>query len=113
MICSAIYFLFDHNTKYCTIYLCPHTVVATVQLLRHWFITSPVAVKLKVGHTHKKGQSREGEFLKKKVLITTGKRIENLSKANAVKEKVIHLDQLEFTNLSLLRTFNLDAVSTE
>ena len=28
--CSAIYFLFDHNTKYCTIYLCPHTVVATV-----------------------------------------------------------------------------------
>ena len=28
--CSATYFLFDHNTKYCTIYLCPHTVVATV-----------------------------------------------------------------------------------
>ena len=28
--CSAIYFLFDHRTKYCTIYLCPHTVVATV-----------------------------------------------------------------------------------
>ena len=28
--CSAIYFLFDHNTKYCTNYLCPHTVVATV-----------------------------------------------------------------------------------
>ena len=28
--CSAIYFLFDHNTKYCRIYLCPHTVVATV-----------------------------------------------------------------------------------
>ena len=28
--CSAIYFLFDHYTKYCTIYLCPHTVVATV-----------------------------------------------------------------------------------
>ena len=26
--CSAIYFHFDHNTKYCTIYLCPHTVVA-------------------------------------------------------------------------------------
>ena len=25
--CSTIYFLFDHNTKYCTIYLCPHTVV--------------------------------------------------------------------------------------
>ena len=28
--CSAIYFLFDHNTNYCTTYLCPHTVVATV-----------------------------------------------------------------------------------
>ena len=28
--CSATYFLFDHNTKYCTIYLCPHTVVAIV-----------------------------------------------------------------------------------
>ena len=28
--CSAIYFLFDHNMKYGTIYLCPHTVVATV-----------------------------------------------------------------------------------
>ena len=28
--CSAIYFLFDHNTKYCTINLCQHTVVATV-----------------------------------------------------------------------------------
>ena len=28
--CSATYFLFDHNTKYCIIYLCPHTVVATV-----------------------------------------------------------------------------------
>ena len=28
--CSAVYFLFDHNTKYCTIYLRPHTVVATV-----------------------------------------------------------------------------------
>ena len=38
--CSAIglYFLFDHNTKYCTIYLCPHTVAATVKLLRHWLL---------------------------------------------------------------------------
>ena len=35
---SAIYFLFDHNTKYFTIYLCPHTVVATVKLLRHWLL---------------------------------------------------------------------------
>ena len=33
--CSAIYFLFDHNTKYCTIYLCQHTVLATV-LLSPW-----------------------------------------------------------------------------
>ena len=30
--CNAIYFLFNHNTKYCTIYLCPHTVLATVWL---------------------------------------------------------------------------------
>ena len=30
--CSAIYFLFDYNTNYCTIYLCPHTVLATVWL---------------------------------------------------------------------------------
>ena len=30
--CSAIYFLFDHNTNYCTIYLCPNTVLATVWL---------------------------------------------------------------------------------
>ena len=28
--CSAIYFLFDQNIKYSTIYLCPHTVVDTV-----------------------------------------------------------------------------------
>ena len=42
------------------------------------------------------------------------KRIKNLSKAYAVNEKVIHLDQLEFfTNLPLLRTFSLDAASTE
>ena len=39
--CSAIYFLFDRNTKYCRIYLCPHTVVATVWLLRPWlYVTS-------------------------------------------------------------------------
>ena len=42
-------------------------------------ITSPVAVKVKVGHAQKKQwstmakESSEGEFLKKKVLITTGK----------------------------------------
>ena len=41
-------------------------------------------------------ESSEGEFLKKKCVDHNRKRIENLSKANAVKEKVIHLDQLEF-----------------
>ena len=41
-------------------------------------------------------ESSEREYLKKKVLITTGKRIETVSKANPVKKKVIHLDQLEF-----------------
>ena len=41
-------------------------------------------------------ESSEGEFLKKKSADHNKKRIENLSKANAVKEKVIHLDQLEF-----------------
>ena len=44
-------------------------------------------------------ESSEGEFLKKKVLITTGKGLKSLSKANAVKEKVIHLDQLEFLSI--------------
>ena len=39
-------------------------------------------------------ESSVGEFLKSVDHIR--KRIENLSKANAVKEKVIHLDQLEF-----------------
>ena len=61
-------------------------------------VTSPVAVKVKVGHTQKWStmakESSEGEFQKKKVLITIGKGF--LSKANAVTEKVIHLDQLEF-----------------
>ena len=56
-------------------------------------ITSPVAVKVKIGHTQKRltmaKESSEEEFLKKKVLTGKGlnrKRIENLSKANAVKE---------------------------
>ena len=40
-------------------------------------------------------QASQGEFLKKKSVDHNKKRIENLSKANAVKEKVIHLDQLE------------------
>ena len=46
-------------------------------------------------------KSSEGQFsfllfLKEKSVDHNRKRIENLSKANAVKEKVIHLDQLEF-----------------
>ena len=41
-------------------------------------------------------ESSEGGLLKKKSVDHNKKRIENLSKANAVKEKVIHLDQLEF-----------------
>ena len=55
---------------------------------------------MKVGHTHKKNgqqwQVREGEFVKNKGVDQNRKEIEKLSKANAVKEKVIHLDQLEF-----------------
>ena len=40
--------------------------------------------------------SSEGEFLKKKSVDYNRKIIENLCKANAVDEKVIYLDQLEF-----------------
>ena len=41
-------------------------------------------------------ESSEGELLKKKVLITTGKGLKKLSKANAVNVKAIYLDHLEF-----------------
>ena len=41
-------------------------------------------------------ESSEGELLKKKSVDHNRKRIEKLSKANAVNEKVIYLDQLEF-----------------
>ena len=41
-------------------------------------------------------ESSEGGLLKKKSVDHNKKRIENLSQANAFKEKVIHLDQLEF-----------------
>ena len=41
-------------------------------------------------------ESSERELLQKKSVDHNRKRIENLSKANAVKEKEIHLDQLEF-----------------
>ena len=59
---------------------------------------SPVAVKVKVGHTQKRStmaeESSEEEFRKR--VDHNRKRIGNLCKAVAVKEKVIHLDQLEF-----------------
>ena len=80
---------------------------------------SPVAVKVKVGHTQKRStianKSSEGEFLKKKSVDHNRKRIENISRVNAVKEKMIHSDQPEFflPIFPLLRTFNLDAFSTE
>ena len=74
---------------------CCHSLVITSLVS-----TSPVPVKVKVGHTQKRStmakKSSEGEFLKKKSVDHNRKRIENLSKANAVKEKVINLDQLEF-----------------
>ena len=63
-----------------------HCLVITSQV-----ITSPVAVKVKVGHTQKRST-----VPKEKSVDHNKKRIENLSKANTVKEKVIHLDQLEF-----------------
>ena len=41
-------------------------------------------------------ESSEGEFLKKKSVDHNRKRIENLSRANTVKKKVIYSDQPEF-----------------
>ena len=41
-------------------------------------------------------KSSEGEFLKKKSVDHNRKRIENISRVNAVKEKMIHSDQPEF-----------------
>ena len=78
---------------------------------------SPVAVKVKVGHTQKRStmanKSSEGELLKKKSVDHNRKRIENISRVNAVKEKMIHSDQPEFFYQSspLLRTFNLDVLA--
>ena len=77
--CSAIYFLFDHNivqilyNLFMSAHCSCHCLVITSLV-----ITSPVAVRVKVGHTQKKGstmakESSEGKFVKKKVLITTGK----------------------------------------
>ena len=45
-------------------------------------------------------ESSEGDFIKKSV-DHNRKRIEHLSSANAVTEKVIHLDQLEFLPIFL------------
>ena len=75
--CIAIYFLFDHNTKCCTIYLCPHTVIANVYsyYVTGYYVTSSCQSESRT-HTKKWSkmakESSEGEFLKKKVLITTG-----------------------------------------
>ena len=41
-------------------------------------------------------ESREGELLKKKVLITTGKGLKNYRRQTLSIKKVIYLDQLEF-----------------
>ena len=62
-------------------------------------ITSLQAVKVRAGHTHKTKIVNDGKrilFLKKKCVDNNCKKVENLSKANAVKEKVILLDHLEF-----------------
>ena len=75
-----------------THYSC-HYQVITSQVIR-----SPVAVKVKVGLTKKstmaKEESDRGEFLNNECVDHNRKRIGNLSKANAVKEKVIHSDLL-------------------
>ena len=44
-------------------------------------------------------ESSEGEFIKKKSADHNRRRIENLSRAYAVKENVIHSDQLEFLSI--------------
>ena len=72
---------------------------------------SPVAVKVKVGHAQKRStmanKSSEGEFLKIKSVDHNRKRIENIFRVNAVKEKMIHSDQPEFffTNLPPTQNF--------
>ena len=52
-------------------------------------------------------KSSEGELLKKKSVDHNRKRIENVSRVNAVKEKMIHSDQPEvfFTNLPPTQNF--------
>ena len=59
------------------VHVLPVATVATVASCHCLVITSPVAVKVKVGHTQKLStmakESTEGEVSKKKVLITTGK----------------------------------------
>ena len=67
-----------------------HCVVITSLVIK-----SPVAVKVKVGHTRKMVNNGKRSSLRKKSVDHNRKRIEHLSNANAVKENVIHLDQLE------------------
>ena len=54
---------------------------------------------MKVGHTQKMVNNGKRSSLREKKLLR--KRIEHLSNANAVKEKVIHLDQLGFLPIFL------------
>ena len=65
---------------------------------------SPVAVKVKVGHTQK---GQQWQLKLKKSVDHNRKRIENVSRVNAVKEKMIHSDQPEvfFTNLPPTQNF--------
>ena len=46
-------------------------------------------------------ESSEWEFLKKKLLITTGKGLKIYSRQTLSRKKVIHLDQLEFLPIFL------------
>ena len=96
--CSAIYFLFDHKTKYCKIIISTHcSCHCLVTTSPEYYVTSSCQNE---SRTHARStmakESSEGEFLKKNVLITTGKGLKIYPRQNAVKEKVIHLDQLEF-----------------
>ena len=75
--CSAIYF-FSIITRNIVQFIYVHTLYLP---LCSYYVTgyySPVAVKVKVGHTKKKGQQWlknlvKGSSYRKKVLITTGK----------------------------------------
>ena len=59
---------------------------------------SPVAVKVKVGHTQKRSTmaNKSSGVPKEKIVDHNRKRIENISRVNAAKEKMIHSEQPEF-----------------